>query len=62
MLNFLADFCSQKAKNLQRGVKICNWDEPFFVLEFIDLFPADCVIFDIGWVVDKARVYTMKGL
>ena len=48
------------AQNWQKGVKICNLDEPFF-LGWAVSDMADRVIFDIGWVVDKACVYTMKG-
>ena len=44
----------------QKGVKICNSDEPFFFLSHFQLM-ADRVIFDIGWVVDKVCIYTMKG-
>ena len=46
-------------KNLQKGVKIFNSVE-FFLLSGFWLV-ADHVIFNIGWVVDKACVYTMKG-
>ena len=64
----LPNFCSSGyfefgAQNWQKGVKICNSDAPFFFFFWLTGFQlmADRVIFDIGWVVDKACVYTMKG-
>ena len=50
------------AKNQQKGVKICNSDADLFLFWSISFqLMADQVIFDIGWVVDKAYTYTMKG-
>ena len=48
---------------MHRGVKIYSPEYIFFVL-FWSIgfqFMADRVIFDIGWVVDKACILTMKG-
>ena len=54
ILNFESKIC--------KGVKICNSDEPFFFFGLTGFrFMANRVIFDIGWVVDKASIYTMKG-
>ena len=48
---------------MQKGVKICNLDEPFFFFFGLTHFRlmAIRVIFDIGWVADKCPVYPMKG-
>ena len=63
----LNNFCSDGyfefwVKNLQNGVKICHSDEPFLGGGLTGFWlMADWVIFNIGWVVDKACIYTMKG-
>ena len=50
-------------QNQYKGVKIYSPEVHFFFLFWSIGFRlmADRVIFDIGWVVDKACVYTMKG-
>ena len=50
----------EMSKNWQKGIKICNSDEPFYFWLSSFRLMANRVIFDIGWVVDKACVYTMK--
>ena len=62
--NFCSDGYSEFwPQNWQKGVKICNSDEPFFFFFGLSRFRlmADRVIFDIERVVDKVCVYTMKG-
>ena len=42
---------------------MCEFDMPFFLFFWLTGFQlmADRVIFDIGRVVDKVCIYTMKG-
>ena len=69
MLKKLPNFCSNGyfefwPQNQYKGVKIYSPDLLFFSF-FFGLtgfrLMADQVIFDIGQVVDKAYIYTMKG-
>ena len=53
ILNFEPKVC-------RKMYKYVNLMHLFFWLSSFQLI-ADQVIFDIGWVVDKACVYTMKG-
>ena len=61
--NFCSDGYSEfLPQNWQKGVKICNSDEPFFFFWLTGFrLMADRVVFDIGWVVDKACIYTING-
>ena len=49
-------------QNQYKGVKIYSPEVHFFVFQLTGFqLMLNQVIFDIGWVVDKACIYTMKG-